>query len=347
MALKPLLGMMGCGTGGTAAPPPPSYTGPGDVISSAVVWYGLRAYNGTQAATGTQKAVNVRRASDNTTSDILYLTTGALDNASAATFATVDATGTGAITGTTLTFTGGHVGDTVTGGTVLAGTYIVSGASPTWTVNKTQTVVSATLTLTWGLYITRFYNQGSQGSGADLVQATNSKQPQLILNAIGSLPGARFVSANSQLVAGTISTQVQPLSFSVVALNNLSNTIGQRIFSPYAGGGQPLLYWQNLTDVTLYVNGGFGTVTGGAGGNYAINAGLNNGATSGFLQVNGTNATASYAAGGTSTVLAIGADSGGGSYADFDFSEGGIWPSFFATTPTNNLESNQRTYWGF
>ena len=29
---------------------PPSYTGPGDVVSGAVAWWGLRAYNGTYAA---------------------------------------------------------------------------------------------------------------------------------------------------------------------------------------------------------------------------------------------------------------------------------------------------------
>lgn len=192
-----------------------------------------------------------------------------------------------------------------------------------------------------------FYNQGSGGGTNDLSQATIGNRPTFQINCIGTLPCAKFVSASSQSMTGTISTQAQPLSFSVVALNNLSNTIGQRIFSPYAGGAQPLLYWQALTQVTLYVNGGFGTVNGGAGGNYAINAGLNNGATSGFLQVNGTNATASYSSGGTSTVLAIGADAGGGSYADFGFGEGGMWPSFFATTPTNNIETNERTYWGF
>jgi Alpha-L-arabinofuranosidase B, catalytic len=66
---------------------PPTFRGPGDVLSGARAWYGLSAYSAAVAATGTQKAVNVRRSSDNTTADILILTTGLLDIATATTFA--------------------------------------------------------------------------------------------------------------------------------------------------------------------------------------------------------------------------------------------------------------------
>ena len=48
-----------------------AYVGPGDIVSGATAWYGLRAYSAAVAATGTQKAINIRRASDNTTKDIL------------------------------------------------------------------------------------------------------------------------------------------------------------------------------------------------------------------------------------------------------------------------------------
>jgi hypothetical protein len=64
-------------------------TGPGDVVTSGwICWYGLRAFSAAVAATGTQKAVTVRRASDNTTADILILTTGRLDIATLTTFLT-------------------------------------------------------------------------------------------------------------------------------------------------------------------------------------------------------------------------------------------------------------------
>jgi hypothetical protein len=68
-----------------AAPAAATYTGPGDVVSGATAWYGLRAYNAAYA-TGSNKAINVRRASDNATSDINILSTGALDVATASTF---------------------------------------------------------------------------------------------------------------------------------------------------------------------------------------------------------------------------------------------------------------------
>jgi hypothetical protein len=63
-----------------------AYVGPGDLVSGARAWYGLRAYNAAVAATGTQKAINVIRASDSATQDILILTNGNLDVASAAAF---------------------------------------------------------------------------------------------------------------------------------------------------------------------------------------------------------------------------------------------------------------------
>lgn len=63
-----------------------AYTGPGDLVSGATAWYGLRAYSAAVAATGTQKAINIRRASDQATTDILILPNGNLDVATATTF---------------------------------------------------------------------------------------------------------------------------------------------------------------------------------------------------------------------------------------------------------------------
>ena len=57
-----------------------TYTGPGDVVASAVVWYGFRAYSSAVASGGTQKVTNIRRSSDNHTCDLLIATTGGLGN---------------------------------------------------------------------------------------------------------------------------------------------------------------------------------------------------------------------------------------------------------------------------
>lgn len=71
----------GAGNGGGT-----SYTGPGDIVTGATAWYGVRAYNAAYAATGTGKAVNIRRASDNSAMDIVILTNGKLDVTTASTF---------------------------------------------------------------------------------------------------------------------------------------------------------------------------------------------------------------------------------------------------------------------
>lgn len=59
-----------------------SYSGPGDVNSGATAWWGLRAYSAAQAD-GTHAAVNIRRASDTQTCDVLLTTSGDLGNTTA------------------------------------------------------------------------------------------------------------------------------------------------------------------------------------------------------------------------------------------------------------------------
>lgn len=66
----------GCGVGTTCSGAPPAYTGPGDVVSGADFYLGLRAYN---AATAGAKAVNVCLPLDATCADFsTNATTGAL-----------------------------------------------------------------------------------------------------------------------------------------------------------------------------------------------------------------------------------------------------------------------------
>lgn len=55
------------------------YAGPGDVVTGATAWYGLRGYDNATATLGTTKAVRLRRPSDNTEKDIVILTSGFFD----------------------------------------------------------------------------------------------------------------------------------------------------------------------------------------------------------------------------------------------------------------------------
>ena len=69
-----------------------AYTGPGDIVSSALGWWGLRGYNGAYASPGTNKAINLRRSggSSPTSQDFNILSNGHLDVASIATFKAAD-----------------------------------------------------------------------------------------------------------------------------------------------------------------------------------------------------------------------------------------------------------------
>lgn len=66
-------------TMGGASGAPASYTGPGDVVSGAKAFWGLRAYNAAYA-TGSNKAVQVTRTSDSETCDVLINSSGNLGN---------------------------------------------------------------------------------------------------------------------------------------------------------------------------------------------------------------------------------------------------------------------------
>jgi hypothetical protein len=55
-----------------------SYTGPGDIVSGAYAWYGLRAYNAAIAAAGTQKLINIRNGTTTETCDVIVASNGGL-----------------------------------------------------------------------------------------------------------------------------------------------------------------------------------------------------------------------------------------------------------------------------
>lgn len=57
----------------------PTYTGPGDIVSFTA-WWGVRAYSGAIVTAGTQALVNLSRASDSHTCDIIVSGTGGLGN---------------------------------------------------------------------------------------------------------------------------------------------------------------------------------------------------------------------------------------------------------------------------
>lgn len=228
----------------------PSYVGPGD-LKTYTFWAGLQAYSAAVAATGTQKSVNVRRVTDSVACDVLIATTGLLGNTVATcnsstqggispfAFAGTDATGTWSIAGLTLAATATlHNGDQITGAGVAAGTYVISGASPTWSLASTvttMTIAAETMTATVGLAIPTAYDQTV---GAHNQTITGAAQPFLLQNVFGTLPGIGFNGAATQNLATANSYGVaEPWTAYLVAMRSASVTTVQAALGLATAGG--------------------------------------------------------------------------------------------------------------
>jgi hypothetical protein len=68
------------GAGGTSVSAATVYAGPGDVVSGAKAWYGLRAYTLAIANAGTQKLFDAIRTSDSQTCSFLVASNGGVGN---------------------------------------------------------------------------------------------------------------------------------------------------------------------------------------------------------------------------------------------------------------------------
>lgn len=349
-----------------------SYTGPGDIVSSATVWYGLRAYNAAKAATGTTKAVNLRRASDNATCDFDIASSGALGNSDAgcgtgagltlAAFATQDATASCTIATTTATCTGAsstpHVGSTITGagvtqpcyasavGTFTGGTGTVtlagSGAtSPCGTIGS-----AATLTYTYGLFVATLYDQsGANGCATSAacngVQATAGSQLHLLPTCVGSQPclaatGAQFVQTASGLSPGI----GVPWSTAVVAertgaFTSVGSTLGMN--------GAQNMYFNSATNQAKFQISGSMTATASDSNPHSL-IGVAN--TTSSMVVDGTATTASPATSSLANAILVGSANGSSFDLTGFFMEAGYWPSAFSSGNYGSQCHNAYLYYG-
>lgn len=124
------------------------------------------------------------------------------------------ATVTGSIAGTTLTTTGGGglvVGGALSGTNVSGGTFIISGGGTSWTVNKSQTVSSTTITMSPTLTVTSISGVPGVWLGGTLTGAgVTSAVISAFTTGSGGI-GAYTVSV-SQTVASTAITETQTLT---------------------------------------------------------------------------------------------------------------------------------------
>lgn len=346
--------------------PGTAYTGPGDVVSGAKVWWGLRAYNAAYA-TGSNPAVTVRRASDNTTQNINILSNGNLDVASANTFAGQDATASCTISSTTATCTGAsstpHVGSTITGAGVTqpcfasavgsfaggSGTVTVSDggkATPCGTIGS-----PTTLTFQYGLYVTTIFDQSGNGNictsssaHCDAVQATTADQPEL-LPKCPTLPCLLGDGAATLLLSAAITTgSNQPFSYEAV---------GERIGNPGTSG----MMWSLGAGTGFAFGNGANTAFMYAGGTVSNFTPANDSASHVLITVfNNTSSIGSVDNNNTTTSPGTGTISNGqgiqlmrystASYLTGYWMEGGLWYSGWNTTQITNACHNSFAYWG-
>lgn len=345
--------MAATGAGLSGAAVVSGYTGPGDIFAYTS-WYGIRAYNGAVAATGTQKALTVRRTTDSVTCDILIATTGDLGktistcNSSTqggltpVAFAGTDATAAGAITGTTLTMTATlHVCDQITGGTTAAGTFVVSGSSPTWTVNLSQTVASATLTATVGLAVSEIYDQ--VGTNHTL-QASTGSQPCLLANTLksGTLP--TIAATGSTGLESSTGSASQPFALYGVAERYDGTTSVQQIIMGNAGAFQQLSYDASTNTVRAAGTGGSLTKT-ATDSTLHFMLGTFNGASS-LINVDGAETTGDLGGTGSSAPIDIMFQSGGAAGLIGFWAEAGLAPSAPSVGNRGSLRTNVSSYWG-
>lgn len=324
-----------------------TYQGPGDIVSGATAWYGLRAYNSAYA-TGTNNAINIRRASDNTTSNIVILSSGALDTATAASFAGTDATASCSTTGssTSLVCTGAsstpHSNDPISGTGITQPAYITScgtftGGAGTCTMNVAQNIgVAETVTFQVALFVTEAYDQS--GNGGNITQATAGSQPQLLPSGFGNLPG--LLGGQTRLLTGTMgSSHSIPYSYSAVAtrygISAGEILINNTSFNPYIG------YAASANTAEAYCGNGV-TATASDGNIHSLMY-IIYGSNSSYLVVDG-NATTSTSLQNRPTATAVQLLGGVAGYTAI-VNEVGLWGVGFTLTQYGNMHTNQSAYW--
>ncbi len=343
------------------------WSGPGDILAGATVWYGLRAYN-IAYATGSNPAIRIRRSADNHQCDILITIAGTFGNTSncstggdngqsAIAFQGIHGSCTGTISGATLTCTASTVtpvaADLISA-TGVYGLYInscgtfVAGAG-TCTLNgvvgtnistpETVTFVNLALISTW-------YDQS--GNGTNVTQTTPGQQ--IAFNSTG------YNGILPVVITGTTNL----LAVTVASTNNTyltSGAVRQLTFTTQMGiagmadsttqtNGVELRFTTSANTVGLF-GGSVFTAT-ASDSNFHTLQGVANGASS-VLSVDGVETTGNAGSGAAYTKFHVGESSNNGTLNFFlrgSLTEVGAWAALPSSGVRGSMYTNMKTYWG-
>lgn len=364
--------MLQTGAGTATSVAGSSYTGPGDIVSGAKAWFGLRAYSGAYASS-LGLAANLRRASDSVACDFDVTNSGAFGLTTATcnsstqggvtygTFVGTDATASCTVSGTSAVCTGAsgtiHGSDPVTG-TGLSQPCIVTvtNGSTTATMELAGTTtacgsvgVAETFTFQVAGFIHTLYDQsgGSNCSGpCTATQTTNASQDQFLPNCGNSLPCIYGNGTYTGTAAGSFTTVAQPDT--AVAVYERFTTAGNQGVISAASNNQAILGPSGVANKTNLIASGGGansfTATAADGALHSVQ-GIFNATTSAAI-VDGVSTSGSVvvSTGWTSTFY-VGSINGAAGFAGY-LDEGGIWSGSFNSTQYGSMCHNQYIYYG-
>jgi hypothetical protein len=363
-------GWIGDGTVGTSFGA--SYVGAGDVVSGATAWFGLRAYNAAYAS-GSNAAINLRRASDNHTCNLLITTSGGLGNTancstggdngqSAAAWAGTDITCSGSTTGssTTLAVTGCSA-NSVVGTDPISGTGItqpayvtscsITAGTGTCTMNVAQNIaVAETVTFQVALLVTEIYDQSGSNfcssAPCNVSQSTATKQPQLLPGCIGTQPCLYFNRTNTQGLSNSTTTTITSMTIAGVALRITAAAGNMLSFA--TGGGTTSLQFTGAANTTEIFLDNVGTTATETDGTLHSIIGVANGASpASVVNVDGTETTGSTGTSVSTAGIGFGVNTVGTNSFGGYMPEGGWWNSTaFTSTQRTNICKNAQSYYG-
>lgn len=340
---------------------------PGDIVSSAAFWGGMRAYNSTLATSGTTFAVQLTKVINSVSCDILLTNKGALGvtvatcNSSTqggltpTAFAGTDATGNATSAGTAVALTGlssaAHQGDVITG-TGFLGSYCVSvgalvAGAQTCTTNTSQSIgVSEPVTLTNALLCNRVYDQ-TIAANVGFTTIVNNAYFIPTGGASATTPWCATdgTSGFSETLAG--GNVGPPATVSTVNFRR-SGTVSAAMVQNGNGGGANFtgLVYNAANSVVIFAGSVTASVTAADQVWHAFQGVINGSSSS--IMVDGT-LTSSLVAGaqGFFALAGFNVIPNGTGGAIGGGTEWGIWSGAISSGNQSLINANQHAYWGY
>jgi hypothetical protein len=341
--------------------PAASYTGPGDAVSGAFVWYGLRGYDAAYA-TGSNYAICVGATSGNACpgaghsyGNVKILANGNLDVATTLSAIGVSGTGSCTISGTTMTCATGTgtlqmLGSLVGTGVIGYQTSANCSSFPcTVSVWPSQTVVSAVSVTSYNsTNIGQWFDQ----SGANACSGAPCNTPKssgdneyLVANCVNSQPCAVSVGVNAFGAVTLTSSVSAPVTLSAVGERLGSFTTYGVLMSLALSPNQMQWYWENSANKVS--NGGSFDATAADSTPHAMQfvtqaSGSNNA----VVNVDGTETTGTANSSVAATTVYFLSNLAGTAPPNALIMEEGVWPSALSQANRTLLCGNEAAYWG-